>query len=202
MSIELLKTERFIKDTDYVLWHTYLLVLGGPASGSRDCPAMINYIQGDLFAARASKTIILAHACNPYGSWGGGIAARFKVLFPSAYREYADQCQKHGKSLLGKSLVIPTSDSDPGNMENSSSYIACLFTSDFNDSPDDIVEHTSHAMRDLSLQLETLPNVERTDGKFVINMPKINSGIFGVPWPATEATLKLRDNLLINVYTI
>ena len=42
--------------------------------------SVIKYIQGDLFthSIPSSKKIILAHACNTQGSWGGGIAAIFR----------------------------------------------------------------------------------------------------------------------------
>lgn len=155
---------------------------------------MINYIKGDLFSHSSSQSIVLAHACNPFGLWGGGIAAHFGKRYPSAYKLYADHCHQHGNALLGRSLVVPA-DSD------SKVYIACLFTSNFENSPAQIVEYTKQSMSELAKQLKSIENVETENGKPVVNMPMINSGIFNVPWKDTEAVLD-RNDIHVNVYTI
>ncbi|SGZ51632.1 CIC11C00000002493 [Sungouiella intermedia] len=155
---------------------------------------MLQYIKGDLFSHTSSKKVILAHACNPFGLWGGGIAAQFRKRYPSAYKLYADHCHQHGNTLLGKCLVVPAD-------AQSKVYIACLFTSNFENSPSQIVEYTKQSMADLTEQLKTMENVETHNGKTTINMPMINSGIFNVPWKDTEAVLQSTD-LNINVYII
>lgn len=161
---------------------------------------MLQYIKGDLFAHSSGQITLLAHACNPFGLWGGGIAAQFKKRYPSAFTLYADHCRKHGQSLLGKSLIIPTKESDPG-PGGGKVYIGCLFTSNFENTPEEIVQYTQSSMEELEQQLKQLLGVEQDSGKSVVNMPMINSGIFNVPWKDTEAVLKT-TNLHVNVYTL
>lgn len=155
---------------------------------------MIKYIKGDLFQHRSANFTVLAHACNPFGLWGGGIAAQFKKKYPVSYKSYARFCEEHGPDLLGKTLLIPP---ESGN----SQYIACLFTSDFQNGPNDILEHTRKSMLDLIEQLKLLENLETENGRLVVNMPKINLGIFNVRWEDTEAVLEELD-LHINVYCL
>lgn len=144
----------------------------------------------------------MAHACNPFGLWGGGIAAVFKKNYPSAYKLYAAHCEKNGPALMGLALVIPTQAEDPGNKGKVPVYIACLFTSDFESTPAEIVKNTRNSMKQLSHLLRTLGDLEMANDTIVVNMPKINSGIFNVPWSKTEAALKECTDLHINVYTI
>ncbi|RCK65043.1 ADP-ribose 1''-phosphate phosphatase [Candida viswanathii] len=157
--------------------------------------SIIKYIQGDLFthAIPPGKKIILAHACNTQGSWGGGIAAVFRKKFPKANLDYSQYCHVH-HNLLGKSLLIQS--------DQPSILIACLFTSDFNQSPHQIVEYTKQSLLDLEKLLSSYNDLETIDGKVVINMPKINAGIFGVPWEDTEEALKKVHDLYFNVYVI
>lgn len=178
---------------------------------------MIKYIKGDLFThtpSSRSAISIFAHACNCRGSWGGGIATVFYRKFPSAYKIYADYCSTHAddpSKLLGTTLLIPSSSSDPGN-ENGQKivYVACLFTSDFYGkkklTPGDIAANTDLSMKDLNTQLELLKKekeIESTDqGEVVVNMPKINAGLFAVPWEITEDVLNKFNNLHINVYVV
>lgn len=163
---------------------------------------MISYIQGDLFThkpADPAAATILAHACNCRGSWGAGVAATFRKKFPSSYQKYASFCHDHSDdpaALLGTTLLIP----------DNNTYIACLFTSDLTGRnkllPDDIVQHTQTAMNHLHQQLNQLDiNFERNT-HIVVNMPKINAGLFGVPWEDTESVLEDHKDLDINVYVI
>lgn len=161
---------------------------------------MIQYIEGDLFSHSSGKFTLLAHACNPFGLWGGGIAAQFKKRYPSAFKLYASHCHQHGSSLLGNSLIVPTEESDPG-FGGGKVYIACLFTSNFENTPDEIVEYTRLSMQELGEQLKQLDDIELESGKPVVNMPMINSGIFNVPWKETEKVLQNTD-FRINVYTL
>ncbi|KAI5956557.1 POA1 [Candida jiufengensis] len=158
----------------------------------------IKYITGDLFNHKAvGKSIVLAHACNTGGSWGGGIAAIFRRKFPVANQQYSEYCHKNS-NLLGKTLLLKADD-----FEKSKIYIACLFTSDFNQGPEKIASYTTDSLRDLSKQLQSLKDIESSkDGKKIVNMPKINAGIFGVPWELTEEALKEVDTLDYNVYVL
>lgn len=132
----------------------------------------LTYIKGNLFSA--PKGSVLIHACNTQGSWGAGVAAAFASKFPIQRKLYADHCALLGKLALGTCLILRANDYQ----------IACLFTSEHygaqKDAPDTILEHTHSAVRDL------LSQVKDTD---TLAMPKINSGLFAVPWDATAKVL-------------
>lgn len=145
----------------------------------------IKYIKGDLFAGNGR---ILAHACNCYGSWGAGVALGFKNHFPSTYGPHQEHCRQYKTEqakrthLLGKCQLIPSQE-QPG------TYVACLFTSNGVgsqvDSPAQIVEATKSAMQDLVAQLKAI-GLENEP----VDMPKINAGLFRVPWQDSEQALK------------
>lgn len=155
--------------------------------------AAMNYIKGDLLAHRSRKIAVLAHACNPHGLWGGGIAAQFRKRYPMAYKSYAEHCKQHGDALLGTAYIAPTEDPNV--------LVACLFTSNFELQPAEIVQLTGASMRDLVAQLKDA-DVEQHQGRPVVNMPMINSGIFGVPWDDTARELARATDVAINVYTL
>lgn len=91
---------------------------------------------------------------------------------------------------MGTAYVIPVEDK----------YVACLFTSNFDNSVGEIVEYTRQSLGDLAGKLGELGDVEEDKtGRPVVNMPKINSGIFNVPWEETEKAL-LDADILVNVY--
>lgn len=172
---------------------------------------MINYIKGDLFkhvSSSPDKISILLHACNCKGSWGAGVAYAFKKYYPSTYKVHQSYCKSVAKSsdLLGTCQLIPSSSDDLGHKTTGKVLVACLFNSDgFGANklpPNDIVKYTDMAMKDLINQLDKIQNLDQIDGKTVINMPKINAGLFAVPWEMTENVLIKYDNLYINVYVI
>ncbi|KAI5967992.1 POA1 [Candida margitis] len=158
----------------------------------------VKYITGDLFrhTAQAGKPIVLAHACNTGGSWGGGIAAVFRKKFPQANSEYSNYCHNN-TNLLGKSLLLKADDFTDTNI-----YIACLFTSDFNQSPEQIASYTYKSLEHLATQLQSVSDIESNGPMKVVNMPKINAGIFGVPWELTKAELEKVADLDFNVYIL
>jgi ADP-ribose 1''-phosphate phosphatase len=103
------------------------------------------YVTGDLFAAPQGS--ILVHACNTVGSWGAGIALAFRSKYPKAFQQYAAHC-KDNDDLIGSCFLIP------GEMHD----IACLFTSRAygkrKDTPEEILDATRTAVRDLLRQNE------------------------------------------------
>lgn len=156
----------------------------------------IKYIRGDLFSATTigPHSPILAHACNPFGSWGGGVARVFASKCPEAYKLYQKHCKK-SQNLLGTCFLAR-----PGNGEP---IVACLFTSDFEKSPEDIVRFTSSAIQDLANQVTSIDNLEKVEnGAVKIHMPQINSGIFNVPWEHTEEVLREHPELAFWVYVL
>lgn len=170
---------------------------------------MVKYIVGDLFShvpKAANSVSIYAHACNCKGVWGAGVAAIFKKKFPSTFTEYNRHCLQHKGELLGTCQLIESSASDPGN-NGVPSFVACLFTAPSTGSrqlKSSIIENTDKSLEDLHTQLQHLSkNFEKEDGKIVINMPKINAGLFATPWEQTEAVLlKHEHNFHFNVYVL
>lgn len=149
----------------------------------------IEYIKSDLFTA--PNTQLLVHACNCQGVWGSGVALQFKARFYTEFQAYkhlsgafdfSDLSSGLEHGLLGKSLII--------------NKVGCLFTSlDYGknvDSPEKIISATKTALEDL-LNKTTMD----------IAMPKINSGLFRVPWEDTERViLDLPDERTCYVYTL
>lgn len=134
---------------------------------------MISYNKGSLFKAPVGT--ILAHACNCKGVWGSGIAVEFKKRFPDVFQEYADDCGRFGDQLAGHAKVYRAKDYD----------VACLFTSrGFGEQRDDafkILEYTQTAVDELIVYAKVVGRE--------IDMPKINSGRFAVPWEKTAELL-------------
>lgn len=130
----------------------------------------IHYQKGDLFEG-APVGALLAHACNGLGMWGAGIAAQFAKRFPDEYRDYRKACDTLGKGETGRTFVV--------------GRVACLVTSygigGGKDSVDQIVSATELAAEELFAHMP--------GNALEIHSPKINSGIFGVPWELTEAAL-------------
>lgn len=137
---------------------------------------MIKYLTGNLFNLAPSGSY-LAHACNCQGLWKSGIAAEFYARYPTDYEEYKNFCARSSacnyedKPALGKGLVT-------------SNKVICLMTSwDYGPRKDPvstIILSTELALLDLTDQLP--PNA-------VVYSPKINSGLFAVPWETTEYVL-------------
>lgn len=135
----------------------------------------IQYIKGDLFNDTTSK---LLHACNCRRTWGRGVAAIFAEKFPRAYDKHRTY-----KADIGDIQVI----------ECDKQTIICLFTSDGygkeTDPPDQIVKNTQAALWLLGMYYKGHTKVD-------IASPKINAGLFNVPWELSEKAIE--DFLLEN----
>lgn len=181
--------------------------------------SIVQYVQGDLFQitnklSKLKSPLLLAHACNCLGVWGGGIALVFKKQFYSTYELYRNYCHSFASSpseLLGTSLLLPVSMKDQGyvNETGGNMLVVCLFTSVMGQEPaEEIAKYTELALVDLKKKLLTPELIENINARqiivnyenklnykldesaYLINMPKINAGIFGVPWNLTESSLK------------
>lgn len=145
---------------------------------------MILDVQGNLFSA--DKGSLLIHACNTEGMWGAGIASDFNRLYPSYYAAYKAHCELKGKSLLGTALIL----------QGKWHKVGCLFTSTGYGKKalyqDAILKATFHSLVDLFGQI---PHNE------VVNMPKINSGLFRVPWEKTRAVIEQFADKEIRIWT-
>jgi ADP-ribose 1''-phosphate phosphatase len=191
---------------------------------------MIKYVKGDLFQltkTTLNKPLLLAHACNCLGIWGGGIASAFKTRYFSSYELYHTHCHSFNSpsELLGTSLILPVSTNDSGfvNGLTDNLLVVCLFTSVIGqDSDIEIAQNTKFALLDLKQKLQKPELIENeiartiiTDynkqicdsngnidiSKYLVNMPKINAGIFGVNWELTEKALK-QSNLNCQVFEL
>lgn len=148
---------------------------------------MIKYHKKDLFSAPSGSIIL--HATNCKGVWGNGIAKTFAIKFPNAFKAYVSTCRTNGPKLAGSVLLIPTA----------KYTIGCLFTSKkygmFKDKKEEILDQTGRALCDL---------INRNKHRILENkplefhLPKINSGLFAVPWNETEKLIKDVDKAAEN----
>ena len=150
----------------------------------------IKYIEDDLFTAKG----FLGHACNCQGVWGSGVAKQFKERFFTEYliyNAYSRLLYSHSEPEIG----IFDEDSQALGTTFIVNRIVCLFTSlnygDKVDAPEKILENTKNALTDLNLF-----GVVKE-----LNIPKINSGLFKVPWEETEKILLQFPEIQFNVYT-
>ena len=145
---------------------------------------MILDVTGNLFDA--DKGSLLVHACNTEGAWGAGIAATFCRLYPTYYRAYQAHCERLGNKLLGTALIL----------DGKWHKVGCLFTSSgFGKRAlyeDEILENTRKSLVDLFSQI---PDTE------VVNMPRINSGLFRVPWEKTLSVVEEFKEREIRIWT-
>lgn len=136
----------------------------------------ITYIQGDLFQL-APKDANFAQACNCQGVWGAGIAAQFRNKFPLSYKNYVDYCISTNDTIIGTTLVHG----------QTVSLLTSVDIGKAKDSPDLIIKNTRSAIVDLII---SYPHITE------LHMPKINAGLFAVPWYDTEEVLLEFDDLL------
>lgn len=99
------------------------------------------------------------------GSWGGGIAAIFRTKFPEPTQTIPTIATTTKPTR--KKLTFKADDFDESKI-----YIACLFTSDFSQTPEQIASYTYKSLEDLATQMKSVPDVELNGVKKVINMPK------------------------------
>lgn len=150
---------------------------------------MIEYRKGNLFDAPPG--VALVQACNCQGSWGSGVAAEFRNNFKYAFLQYQKHCRKHlPKAFRARSILVGSSHSVWDHKKNNMKepYLICsLFTSDkyasFVDSNDMIVAATDKAIAHL-LKDPALTKVPE------IHSPKMNSGLFHVPWELTASIIE------------
>lgn len=168
---------------------------------------IIRRVYGDLFkhTAKTGKPV-LAHATNLRGIWGAGVAKEFKERFPLASLKHEEYVKGvPAVKLIGTAQVIQTEPQDPGNKNNKQpAVVVCLFLGDISNqyAENDIVNYTGLALADLKEKLKDVDGLETEDGKVVLLLPKINAGIFRVPWARTEKVLEKNPQFVYNVYLL
>jgi O-acetyl-ADP-ribose deacetylase (regulator of RNase III) len=147
---------------------------------------MINYIKGDLFAA---KPKIIVHGCNAHGVMGSGFAKTIKELYPKAYTDYQEYCKLREKEfLLG---TVKTSLQPDGTL-----VINAITQGEYGRGA---IRYVSYDAVDDCM--ETIGSNISEDN--VISMPKIGAGLGNGNWNVIEAIIKhrLKDHV-VNVYEL
>lgn len=141
------------------------------------------YRPGDLFTAVAEKDAVLVHAASTQGVWGAGVARIFADRYPQAFQLYSHQCDHISPDrLLGTYGTWGTGDGP---------LIAWLFTAEHlghQSRPHIVAEDTESAVK--SMFRDSMMMAGDQEPKWAFHSPKMNSGLFGVPWELTEAVLK------------
>ena len=129
------------------------------------------YKKGDLFSD--TEADIFCHACNCQHVWGAGVARQFLEKFPEAF-------EQEGKI---KGVLAP---GDAVLYECKYPDVLCLYTSDkygrYKDDEEQILRSTERALKEVAEW--------GLDPRTVIASPKINAGLFGVPWEKTAELLE------------
>lgn len=124
------------------------------------------YKKGSLFQ-EMDKNFIFVHSNNSKGNWGKGIALEFSKKFPEAYANH-----KKIKNKLGMGYVVPDGEFKIGCLITSSGY------GKYKDDAKSILINTYISI------INMLKNID--DENIYIKSPKINSGLFDIPWKFTE----------------
>ena len=164
----------------------------------------VKSVKGDLFSCAPGSMLI--HACNCRGSWGAGVAAAFRKKYPRAYQIYSDACRRKSadpSTLVGSALIIAPQQAGSGREQTD--WIGCLFTRLNYGKPkkgteqkdkEDILVATKKAWGSLLRQVKQIDDgvagvgISGEIGELC--MPRINAGLFGVPWKETESALQER----------
>lgn len=129
--------------------------------------SLIQYQKGDIFDQVIGGNTIIAHSCNCQGVWGAGFAASLASRFKEDFAIYKMMCRSIPK---GSFILSP----------NILSLLTSTSYGRYVDHPDSILESTRS-----SLESFLMGNVG-----YNLHMPKINSGLFRVPWHKTELILE------------
>ena len=146
----------------------------------------ITYVEGDLLKAPPDR--LLLHACNCKGNWGKGVAKQIAKKYPLSHRAHQEAAPFH----VGDVQIINCD----------TRVIICLFTSK---GYGQTVDTQYKILRNTLKALATLAEAYRDD-TVIIASPKINAGLFDVPWEYTEELindfLAENKNIKWEVYTV
>ena len=135
------------------------------------------YKKGNLFDDK--EATIFCQACNCQNNWGAGIAKQFKERFPEAFEK---ERKEYHWILPGSTRFYHVSESDV--------VVLCLYTSNRYGSRRDPVEQILDNTRMALVGLCEEDCLVDCPEENIIASPKINSGLFGVPWERTEELIK------------
>lgn len=159
----------------------------------------------------------LVHATNCLGSWGAGVAAEIRDIFPAAYARYKEHCGSFerapgslhaSRDLAGRCLVIPPQPEDVVRANAPDVSVVCLFTSygygrrtttkPGRDPKHLIQNQTARALSHFRSQIYgedgggygKMGTGGRDAETLAIFSPKFNSGLFRVPWEETAGQIR------------
>jgi O-acetyl-ADP-ribose deacetylase (regulator of RNase III) len=127
-----------------------------------------SFVTGDLFQTEGLQAI--AHGCNCAGAMGKGIAIDFRRRFPKMYAEYKKRCAE-GDFKLG----------DVFTWTEGGVTVFNLATQETWRTPADI--------RAVETAVWQMVTVAETVGITRIGLPRIGSGLGGLPWERVRALL-------------
>jgi ADP-ribose 1''-phosphate phosphatase len=133
----------------------------------------------------------IVHSCNCQGVWGSGIAKEMKARYPRAFQAYNADCTRNtSQELLGTARTY---------YDNGVNVVA-LFTSDnyghAKDSPAEIILNTSLAINHFLVN-EIVYGSENIP--LNVFSPRINAGLFEVPWQQSERVINKSKSLFPTV---
>jgi ADP-ribose 1''-phosphate phosphatase len=145
----------------------------------------ISYKKMSLFDAPEGEIIV--HACNSQGVWGSGIAKPFKENYPKSFLDYHHFCKTETAKRGSATGLAGLSGLDRAEKH----WVGWIVTShDYGpnkDSVEQIKINTTLALMSLCKQLyDAHPSTETID----VYSNKFNSGLFAVPWEASELILE------------
>jgi O-acetyl-ADP-ribose deacetylase (regulator of RNase III) len=135
------------------------------------------YKTGDAMSAPTGPNHFLLHSCNCKGVWGKGFALAVRHAYGEIYKENNYFCRRYGESLRGtfKEFTQGTRN------------VTCLYTSDgYGDAKDPrslIVQNTHRAVAAYFWY-------RRNHKGMVIHSPRINFGLFAIPWSITADIIR------------
>jgi len=137
---------------------------------------VIIHKKGNLFDTWRTPNDVYIHAVSCAGVWGAGVALSFQQEFPKAYIQYRTECNsRNAVDLLGMPGIYRYANAP---------IIAWLYTGEHPGRQKDInkcIQHTEEAVSILAQYF----NKEYV----TFHSPRINAGLFRVPWELTEACI-------------
>lgn len=138
---------------------------------------MIKYHEGvNLFSKieAMNNNDYIVHSCNNQRVWGAGFAKQLKIVAPNSYLGYLLKCKWNHP--FGPLLCL---DQEKEGGPMIMSLIVSNGYGSHKDPPTEILKNTKQLLESLYL----------TKG-LRLHSPKINSGLFGVPWENTEKIIQ------------
>jgi len=126
------------------------------------------FVRGDLFSYPGLQG--LAHGCNCAGAMGKGIAVEFRSRFPRMYSEYKQRCAD-GRFNLGDVFRWVEDGITIFNLGTQRTW------------------RTKADLNALETAMSEMVRLAEQDGISKVGLPRIGSGLGGLPWEEVRACL-------------